>query len=260
MHELVRMAFGPTYGFFKSTQEHLLYPDPSSDVLGGDHLQHFRFLGIILGKALYEGVLIDLPLAGFFLSKILGRYNFVDDLPSLDEELYRNLMFLKTYDGDCEELGLNFAIVDNQFDATRETPLIPNGKNVSVTNENRVQYIHYVANYRLNKQIRRQSKLFLDGLRQVVPVEWLQMFSEAELQQVISGTRGGVDLENLRAFTAYSGGYNNHHPVIELFWTVVAGLSPEEQEGLLKFATSSDRVSQSAGLCLPRALVQVAQV
>ena len=35
-------------------------------------------------KALYEGVLIDLPLAGFFLSKLLSRFNYVDDLPSLD--------------------------------------------------------------------------------------------------------------------------------------------------------------------------------
>ena len=198
MHEFVRTAFGPDYALFKSTPDHMLYPNPSSDILGPHHLQHFHFLGLIVGKALYEGVLIELPLAGFFLSKILGQFNFVDDLPSLDEELYRNLMFLKTYDGDCEDLSLNFAIVNSEYDETRVTELMPNGKDIAVTNENRIHYIHRVANYRLNFQIKRQSMAFLGGLREIIPPEWFQMFSESELQQVISGTRGGIDIDNLK--------------------------------------------------------------
>lgn len=198
MHEIVRTAFGPDYALFKSTPDHLLFPNPSSDILGPEHLHHFHFLGVIVGKALYEGVLIDLPLAGFFLSKILGQFNFVDDLPSLDEELYRNLMFLKTFDGDCEDLHLNFAIVNSEYDETRVTELIPNGKDIAVTNENRLHYIHRVANYRLNFQIRRQSVAFLGGLREIIPTEWFQMFSESELQQVISGTSGGIDIDDLR--------------------------------------------------------------
>ncbi len=77
-----------------------------------------------------EEVIIET--AGFFLSKILGQFNFVDDLPSLDEELYRNLMFLKAYEGDCEELGLNFAIVSTgtvaqpSFDAVADATVAAN--------------------------------------------------------------------------------------------------------------------------------------
>ena len=124
------------------------------------------------------------------------------------------------------------------------TELLPNGKDIAVTNENRMHYIHRVANYRLNFQIKRQSAAFLDGLREIIPVEWFQMFSEGELQQLISGTRGGVDIDNLRAYTNYSGGYNPQHPVIELFWHVLGTLSQEQQSALLQFATSSDRVSR----------------
>merc|ERR1712166_975640 len=112
---------------------------------------------------------------------------------------------------------------------------------IAVTNENRIHYIHRVANYRLNHQIKRQSAAFLDGLREIIPMEWFQMFSETELQQVISGTRGGIDIENLKLHTNYGGGYNAGHPVIELFWHVVSGLSTEQQSSLLQFATSSDR-------------------
>ncbi|CAI9296487.1 unnamed protein product [Lactuca saligna] len=35
-----------------------------------EHLQFFHFLGIILGKAMFEGILVDIPFATFFLSKL----------------------------------------------------------------------------------------------------------------------------------------------------------------------------------------------
>ena len=37
----------------------------------------------------------------------------VDDLPSLDEDLYRNLMILKNYNGDVENLALDFTVTVN---------------------------------------------------------------------------------------------------------------------------------------------------
>jgi hypothetical protein len=36
----------------------------------------------------------------------------VDYLPALDPDLYKNLMFLKNYEGDVEDLSLNFTVVD----------------------------------------------------------------------------------------------------------------------------------------------------
>ena len=49
----------------------------------------------------------------------------------------------------------------------------------------------------------------------------------------------------MQQYTNYSGGYNPHHPVIELFWHVVGTLSTDQQASLLQFATSSDRVTQT---------------
>lgn len=42
----------------------------------------------------------------------LGRQSFLDDLASLDPDLYQGLIFLKHYPGNPEELSLNFTIVD----------------------------------------------------------------------------------------------------------------------------------------------------
>lgn len=41
--------------------------------------------------------------------------------------------------------------------------LIPNGSNVAVTNENRIEYIYRMADYKLNKQIAKQIQAFKKG-------------------------------------------------------------------------------------------------
>ncbi|KAK4838120.1 hypothetical protein QYF36_011171 [Acer negundo] len=59
------------------------------------HLQFFHFLGTLLAKAMFKGILVDIPFATFFLSKLKQKYNYLNDLPSLDPELRRHLIFLK---------------------------------------------------------------------------------------------------------------------------------------------------------------------
>lgn len=69
-------------------------------------------------------MLVELPFAGFFLSKLLGTSADVDihHLASLDPEVYRNLLFLKSYEGDVEELGLNFTVVNNDLGEAQVWP------------------------------------------------------------------------------------------------------------------------------------------
>lgn len=99
---------------------------------------------------MYEGILCDASFAPFFLNKWLGRLSYLDDMPSLDEELYRNLLFLKHYDGNVEDLSLNFTVAADEFGTAKNIELVPDGSNVPVTNENRIKYIYLVANYKLN--------------------------------------------------------------------------------------------------------------
>jgi len=109
---LVLQAFDTNYGLFMNTSDQLLYPNPHRFAQERTQLNHYEFLGRILGKALYEGILVDAAFAGFFLGKCLGQVNYLDDLPSLDPELYRGLMFLKNYEGNVEDLSLYFTVDD----------------------------------------------------------------------------------------------------------------------------------------------------
>lgn len=56
------------------------------------------------------------------------------------------------------------------------------GKDIPVTTANRIAYIHLVADYRLNKQIRAHCLAFRQGLANVVNLEWLRMFDQQEFQ------------------------------------------------------------------------------
>ncbi|KAI8816378.1 uncharacterized protein EV422DRAFT_571763 [Fimicolochytrium jonesii] len=240
---LSAQAFDINYGLFQATPDNLLYPSPHSYAAQETQLHHLEFLGRIMGKALYEGVLVNAAFANFFLAKWLGQRSYVDDLPSLDPEMYAGLMFLKHYTGDVErDLGLTFSLDKDEFGNMRTVNLIPDGSNVAVTRENRIQYIYLVANYKLNVQIQRQCAAFFSGLTDLIHPGWLRVFNQQELQSLLGGTTHPISIPDLQAHTTYAGGYTAQHRTIELFWSVVSNeFSEEEKRGLVKFVTSCER-------------------
>lgn len=67
------------------------------------------------------------------------------------------------------------------------------------------------------------------------------MFSNREVQVLISGAEVPVDIEDLKKHTSYVGGYTPDDPAIDLFWAVVNDFTDEEKTKLLKFVTSCSR-------------------
>lgn len=94
------------------------------------------------GKAVYEGIVVDVPFASFFLSQVSGQtaqvlYSCVDELPSLDPALYRSLSYVKHYEGDVSDLDLTFSVDEDNMGKLVTYELVPGGKAVQVTNENK---------------------------------------------------------------------------------------------------------------------------
>lgn len=281
-------AFTPTKGqdLFAENEHHLLYPYPAAleekreimkevgltedmPAVAREQiklmLQHYEFLGRVIGKCLYEGILVDINFAGFFLLKwaLTGgdgqasnetayRAN-INDLRDMDEGLYKGLIQLKNYTGDVEDFALNFTVSDiltidypkgKTKVVTRD--LIPDGANVAVTNQNRLIYIWNIVHYRLAKQPENQTKAFLKGLSSMISPTWLSMFNQTELQTLIGGTSSSIDLEDLRSNTIYGGLYVRgddleDHPTIQLFWRVMQSFADKERRAVLKFITSTPR-------------------
>ena len=240
LNDLIAEAFDPKFGLFVETPERTLYPNPASEIhVGEKHLQYFYFLGAILGKAAYEGILLDVPLAGFFLASLKGRHIEFNDLTTLDPELYRNLVSLKRFPGDVRDLCLYFTAIDRSGMDEQEIELIPKGATIEVTNANVPRYIHCMSLFLLRAQIQRQISCFVSGFEIMMRKRWLNMFTPAELRLLISGNRtGSMDIADMAANCEYSGGYTPDHPVMHAFWQVMREITPEEQRQVLKFITS----------------------
>ncbi len=105
----------------------------------------------MLGKAVFEGIIIDLPFAHFFVNSFLNRGNSFNELSTLDPDLNRNLCFVRQFSGDFQQLDLVFAVDDLVFGELVSTPLLPGGTSLGVTAENKILYCHLMADYKLNK-------------------------------------------------------------------------------------------------------------
>lgn len=88
---------------------------------------------------------------------------------------------------------------------TKVVVLKRGGVDISVTRTNCIEYIHLVAHYKLNVQLQQQFAAFREGLSRVVPLAWLRLFSQGELQVLISGAEVPIDVQDLRQNTTYSG-------------------------------------------------------
>jgi ubiquitin-protein ligase E3 C len=230
-------AFNPALGLFRETDSRYLYPNPMSD-----QLDSFELLGRVVGKALYESILVQPQFANFFLRKLQGRTNFKNELSSLDKHLQDSAHFLKNYSGDFSALSLTFSSSRDGAGAAETVDLIPNGREVAVTAESKLTFIALLSHFKLNTQIRTQTSAFIRGLQDVVNPAWLQLFSSSELQRLISGS-GQVDIKDWQAHTVYNGWSESDflNGPIAWFWEVVSSFSDSERQQLLLFATSCSR-------------------
>ncbi|CEP08172.1 hypothetical protein [Parasitella parasitica] len=237
---LGKEAFNIDYGLFTATPEQLLYPNPSSYATEPQQLEYFKFLGLIIGKAVYEGILLDVAFAEFFLKKCLGKVNYLDDLSSLDPELYKGLSAVKNYNGNVEDLSLDFTSTHMENGRSINVELIPGGSNIPVTNQNRIQYIYSIANYRLNIQIAKQCRAFFKGLSTIIDNKWLRMFNQQELQIVLGGASVPIDLDDLRSHTVLAG-FMEHDATVKNFWKALESFDNNLRMKFVKFVTSCSR-------------------
>lgn len=176
-----------------------------------------------------------------FLNKLLGKQNSLDDLKNIDPEYYRNLKSLRHMNAkEIEDLGLTFELHDS---ATATIELMRGGSNVPVTKQNVIQYIHLVSHQKMNVRGSRQTAAFLRGFRDIIPAQWVRLFSAYELQKLISGDDAvkGIDVRSMMSATSYAGGLHPSQPIVRWLWEVVEEMTPEQQRKFLKFMTSCSR-------------------
>ena len=54
----------------------------------------YEFLGQLLGKSLYENIMLGVKFAGPFLNLLINKKNTFDDLQTVDPDLYRSVVYI----------------------------------------------------------------------------------------------------------------------------------------------------------------------
>lgn len=60
---------------------------------------------------------------------------------------------MQHYDGDVQDLFLDFTVTEESLGKRHVIELKPGGKDICVTNDNKLQYVHAMADYKLNRQV-----------------------------------------------------------------------------------------------------------
>jgi len=87
----------------------------------------------------------------------------------------------------------------------------------------------------MNNHVQEIREQFKQGFRKIITCKLGEVFSPAEIQDLLGGSTD-IDIDDWEENTVYTS-CSRQHPVIEMFWKILHGLSQEELQQLCEFAT-----------------------
>jgi len=241
---LLAEIVNPEYGLFSQSADGCTFQPNSQSSINPDHLNYFRFAGQILGLAMFHRQLVDVHFTRSFYKHLLGIKVNYDDVASIDSEYAKNLQWI--LDNDITDMGLSltFQVETDVFGAMQEIELLPNGSAVAVTESNKDEYVQLVTELRMTGAIRTQIDYFLTGFYEVVPAKYLQLFTETELDFILTGSTD-ISVDYWMSITQYYDNFDLNHPTVTMFWEAVRRMSNENRSSLLHFCTGRSRMPPS---------------
>ncbi|CAO1604362.1 E3 ubiquitin-protein ligase tom1 [Xanthoria calcicola] len=237
---LSRQMFNPAYALFVpvASDKTTFHPNRLSHI-NEEHLDFFKFIGRIIGKALYEGRALDCHFSRAVYKRILGKSVSIKDMETLDLDYYKSLLWMLEND-ITDVITETFSMETDAFGVTEIIDLVENGRNIPVTEENKHEYAQRVVEYRLTGSVQTQLEKFLGGFHDVVPPELIAIFNEQELELLISGLPD-IDIDDWKNNTEYHN-YSASSSQIQWFWRAVRSFDKEERAKLLQFVTGTSKV------------------
>uniref|UniRef100_A0A7N8YC73 E3 ubiquitin-protein ligase n=1 Tax=Mastacembelus armatus TaxID=205130 RepID=A0A7N8YC73_9TELE len=234
-------VLNPMYCLFEyaGKNNYCLQINPASSI-NPDHLTYFRFIGRFIAMALYHGKFIDTGFTLPFYKRMLDKKPTLKDLESIDPEFYNSIMWVK--ENNLEECGVELYFAQDMeiLGKVSTHQLKDEGENELVTEENKEEYISLLTDWRFTRGVEEQTKAFLDGFNEVVPLEWLRYFDEKELELMLCGMQE-IDLTDWQKNTIYRH-YTKNSKQIHWFWQVVKEMDNEKRIRLLQFVTGTCRL------------------
>lgn len=160
---LSRQMFDPDYALWTpvSSDRTTFHPSQYSAV-NEEHLMFFKFIGRIIGKALYEGRVLDCHFSRAVYRRILGKAVSIKDMESLDPDYYKSVVWMLEND-ITDIITETFSVDNDKFGVVETIDFIPDGRNIAVTEENKHEYVRLMVEWKLTGSVKEQLDEFLKG-------------------------------------------------------------------------------------------------
>ncbi|KAK8787357.1 hypothetical protein V5799_022869 [Amblyomma americanum] len=234
-------VLNPMYCLFEyaGKNNYSLQINPASSV-NPDHLLYFRFIGRFIAMALFHGKFIYSGFTLPFYKRMLGKKLTMKDIESIDNEFYNSLIWIKENNIEECSLELYFSVDFEVLGQIQSHELKPGGGEIRVTEENKDEYLRLMTDWRFSRGQEEQTKSFLDGFNEVLPLEWLHYFDERELELMLCGMQE-IDIDDWQRNSIYRHYTRNSKQVI-WFWQFIRDMDNEKRARLLQFVTGTCRV------------------
>ena len=209
----------------------------NSDCFWND--EGFYLVGILVGLAVYNSVLLDVHFPPAVYRKLLGLPLGLEDM--VDSRLGKSLQQLLDYAGnDVEDVFcLSFSLEWMDLGTERTVELKPGGADIPVTSENKEEYVRLYVKWLLEESINPQYDAFERGFMKVMENSTLDFMSPHELELLVVGSPE-LDFDALEENATYEG-FNAEAHVIQHFWSFLKGASKETRLQFLRFSTRSSK-------------------
>ena len=236
---LAKEMFNPNYALFVPAASNgvSFQPNPLS-AINAEHLQYFKFVGRVIGKSLFDGVTLDVYFTRSFYKHILGQEITPQDMEDTDPDFYRSLTSINLDESDLQEYY--FVATEERFGEVSQVELVPGGKDLRVTEANKMEYIKLLCDLKMTASIQSQLTAFLEGFHEIIPQKLVSIFDAKELELLVAGLPE-VDLFDLKNNTEYHN-YTQDSQVILWFWEVMQDFEQDERAEFIQFVTGSSKV------------------
>lgn len=262
---LVREVFNPDHGLFLYDEDsQYCYFNPNTF----ETSDQFFLVGVVVGLAIYNSTILDVPLPPFTFQKLLAAapgYSGLQPTKQMKYTIYhlaeyqprvaKGLQHLLDFEGDVENtFMLDFVIETERYGAKIPVPLCRDGERRPVTNANRKEYVDLYIRFVLDLAVARQFDAFKRGFYTVCGGSGFSLFRSEEIELLVRGSDEPLDVAALRAVATYDNwGTKNPdgtEPIIDWFWKSLSWASPNDQRKLLLFVTGSDRLPATGASAL----------
>lgn len=209
-----------------------------------DHLQLFKFLGILFGVAIRTRKPLAIPLAPLMWKKLIGVPVALTDLAETDSMYVQSLLAIRDIHLESvDEHTFADVIPTECFEGTtctgRTVAIVPGGRSVRLTFHNRMQYVDRVVAYRL-AEFDQQIDAVRAGMAGIVPIPLLSLVTAEHIERLVCGVPE-ISVVQLKRIVRYRD-LDEHHQLVQWLWSILDGFSSAERVLFMRFVSGRSRL------------------